>query len=709
MKVYDTDHVRNVVLLGSTKSGKTSLAEAMMFEGGVTTRRGSVEEGNTLSDFTDIEHEKGYSIYLSLLHTEWRGHKINILDTPGNDNFAGEILAGVHAGDTAVMVLNAQHGVEIGTQVLWRYVKDTGKPVILVANQCDQEKSNYDQTVEQAKEFFGSAVVPVQFPYNQGDGFNQIVDVLKMVMYEFGPDGGKPEKKPIPDDVREKADEWHNTLVEAAAENDEELMELYFEKGELDEDEMRKGLKLGLLSGGFIPLFCMSAKHNMGAGRIMGFIDNVAPSVAEMPPRATTEGEEIVCDPNGDTSLFVFKTSVEQHLGEISYFKVRSGTVNQGDDLTNQRSGNTDRFGNLQLALGKKKVSVDKVMAGDIGVAVKIKNAKVNDTFYNDKEVQFEPIEFPQSRIRVAVRSKSGNEDDKVAEALHAIAAEDPTLLAGYRADLKQTILQGQGELQLQNVLWTLKTRFKIEAEFGRPKISYRETVRKSAKADYRHKKQSGGSGQFGEVHILIEPYSEGMPDPSDFKVRDRQSIDLDWGGRLEFLNCIVGGAIDARFIPAVVKGIMETMSEGPLTGSRVRDIRVSLYDGKMHAVDSNEISFKIAASQAFKAAFAAANPMLLEPYYIVEVTSPDDVMGDIMTDLQNRRSIILGMEPDGKFQKIKASVPLAELYKYSTSLRSISQGRAYHSRELEGYKLVPDNVKDDVIKALQAEEGVPA
>lgn len=703
MKIYDTDHVRNVVLLGSTKSGKTSLAEAMMFEGGVTNRRGTVEENNTLSDFSELEHEKGYSVFLSLLHTEWRGHKINILDTPGNDNFEGEILAGIHAGDTAVLVLNAAHGVEIGTQVLWRYIKDTGKPIILVANQCDHEKTEYDQLVEESKSFFGSRVVPVQFPYNAGKGFNQIVDVLKMVMYEFGPDGGKPEKKPIPEDVRAKADEWHNTLVEAAAENDEELMELYFEKGELDEDEMRKGLKMGLLAGTFVPLFCMSAKHNMGAGRLMGFIDNVAPSAAEMPAQPTVDDTMIACDPNGDASLFVFKTAVEAHLGEVAYFKVRSGAVSQGDDLKNARNGNSERFGTLQVALGKKKSPIEKLMAGDIGLAVKLRSAKVNDTYYGgNHKIEFKPIEFPEPRIRVAIRAKDKNEDDKLSEALHAIAHEDPTLIVGYRSDLKQIILQGQGELQLQNVLWRLKTQYKLDAEFVKPRISYRETVRKSARADYRHKKQTGGSGQFGEVHILVEPYEEGMADPPEFKVRERQSLDLEWGGRLEFLNCIVGGTIDARFVPAVVKGLMETMAEGPLTGSRVRDIRVSLYDGKMHPVDSNEISFKIAAAMAFKDAFEKASPMLLEPIYSVEVVCPDDVMGDVMTDLQNRRAIIMGMEPDGRFQKIKAMTPLAELHMYATALRSISQGRAYHKWKFDSYKLVPDNVKDDVMKEFR-------
>ena len=707
MKQFDTKHIKNIVLLGSTKSGKTTLAETMMFEGGVINRRGTVEEGNTHSDYTPIEQEKGYSVYASLLHTVWRDHKINIIDTPGNDNFIGEILTGLRAADTCVVTLNAQHGVEIGTEIIWRYIKQSNKPVILVANQVDHEKSNFDRTLEQAKDRFGNAVVPMQFPYNQGEGFNAIIDLLKMTMYKFPADGGKPEKLPIPEDVKDKADEWHNALVEAAAENDEDLMELYFDKGELDEDEMRKGIRAGMLNGDLMPLFVVSAKHNMGSGRMMGFIDNVCPSADENPPAEQVDGDAIEQVESGRASLFIWKRTVEQHLGDVNYFKVMSGALNAGDDLINARTDSNDRFGSIFVADGKKKNPVDKLVAGDLGVAVKLKDSKTNDTYYaKGEKIEFPPIDYPQFRIRTAVKARSQNDDEKLGEALHAIAQTDPTLEVGYRGDLKQTIISGQGEMQLGIVQALLKDKYKLEVDYIKPRIAYRETIQGHALANYRHKKQSGGAGQFAEVYLRIDPYVPDAEAPSEYKVRDQQLIELPSGGHLEFLNCIVGGTIDARFVPSVLKGVLETMAEGPLTGSPVRDIRVCLYDGKMHAVDSNEMAFKIASAIAFKDAFAQAKPKLLEPIMSVEILTPNDMMGDVMTDMQNRRGIIMGMEPEGNFQKIKAKVPLAELYKYSTSLRSMTQGRAIHTREFDSYQLVSDNIREAIMKELQESEG---
>lgn len=705
MKVFDTQHIKNIVLVGSTKSGKTTLAETMMFEGGVISRRGAVEEGTTASDYTDLEKEKGYSVYTSLLHTVWRENKLNILDTPGNDNFVGEFLAGLNVADTCVLVLNTQHGVEIGTEVIWRNIAKAGKPIVICANQIDHEKADYDKTLEAAKARFGPAVTPMQFPYNQGPGFDCIVDLLKMIMYKFKADGGKPDKLPIPDDVKDKAEEMHNELVEMAAENDESLMEKYFDQGSLDEDELRQGLKIGMLKGDVYPMFVVSAKQNMGSGRMMGFIGNVCPSADESPAAKSVEGEEIPYSTDGKPSLFVWKNTNEQHLGDVTYFKVVTGTLSTGDDLVNARSGNSERFGSISVAEGKKKHGVDKLSAGDIGVAVKLKDVKTNDSFSTKgANIEFAKIEWPPSRIRFAVKASNKNDEEKMGEALHTIAQQDPTLNVGYRSDLKQTLIEGQGEMHLANAKWLLKTNAKIEVDFIKPRISYRETIQGSATASYRHKKQTGGSGQFAEVHIRLDPYKEGMPDPSDYKVRDRQLIELDSGGTLEFLNCIVGGAIDTRFIPSVMKGIMEQMVEGPLTKSPVRDVRICLYDGKMHPVDSNEMAFKLAASQAFKDAFTQAKPKLLEPIMDVEVLTPDDVMGDCMTDLQNRRAIIMGMDTEGNFQKLKAQVPLAELYKYATTLRSITQGRAIHTRKFANYSLVSDNVKDDIMKALAAE-----
>lgn len=703
MKVFDTQHIKNIVLLGSTKSGKTTLAETMMYEGGVIKRRGTVEDGNTISDFHEIEHEKGYSIYASLMHTIWRDHKINIIDTPGNDNFIGEIVAGVRAADTCIMVLNCSQGVEIGTEVIWRYVKDAGKPVIVVANQVDHEKSDYNTTLEQAKARFGDKVVPMQYPYNEGTDFNCIIDLLKMIMYRFPPEGGKPEKVPIPAEEKEKADAWHNTLVEAAAENDDSLMELYFEKGELDEDEMRQGLRIGMMNGDVVPLFCMAAKLNMGSGRMMGFIDNVCPSAIDNPPAKTVSGDEVRGDSSEKASLFFWKLEAEQHLGEVYYFKVMSGVVRSGLDLANPRSQNSERLGTLNATIGKQKVSVDELHAGDIGAIVKLKDVKPNDSLCDKAvEYQYVPIKYPAPRIRTAVRAADKNAEEKMGEALHAMQREDPTLEGKYNSELKQTILSGQGEMHLDIVKTRLKKEYKVEVEFLKPRISYRETIQGMAKAEYRHKKQSGGSGQFGEVHIQIDSDVDSKPDPSQYKLRDEEIVDLPWGGKLVFQNCIVGGDIDTKFIPSVRKGVMEVMKEGPLTGSPVRDIRVILHGGKMHPVDSNDISFQIAASQAFKDGFQEAKPMLLEPIMDVEVLVPADSMGDVITDLQNRRSIIQGMDTEGNLSKVTAKVPLAELYKYATTLRSVTQGRAIHSREFSGYALVPENVKQDIIKSVQ-------
>ncbi len=703
MKHFATKDIKNIVLVGSTKSGKTTLAETMMYEGGTLQRRGSIEEGNTASDYTELEKEKGYSIYASLLHTVWRDTKINMIDTPGNDNFIGELLEGLRAADTVVMVLNAAHGVEIGTEIIWRHVKASGKPVVLVANQMDHEKADYDKLLEEATALFGAAVIPMQFPYNQGPGFDSVVDLLKMTMYKFKKDGGRPDKLAIPADVHTKAAQWHNTLVEAAAENDESLMEKYFEQGALDEDELRQGIRLGMMKGAIFPLFVASAKQNMGSGRMMGFIGNVCPTAADAPVLPTTEGAEVACVSSGPASLFIWKNSTEQHLGEVTFFKVQSGVLNVGDDLQNARTGHHERFGSLFIGEGKKKHTIDHLYAGDLGITVKLKDGKVNDTYHSKGiELAFEPIQFPSASFITAIKAINVNDEEKMGEALHALTQNDPTLHAAYRGELKQTLIEGQGEMQLNMVKTVLEKQYKIPTEFVKPRISYRETIQGHSIANYRHKKQSGGAGQFAEVHLRLDPYIADHPIPVEYKARETQLIDLPWGGKLEFVNCIVGGAIDTRFVPSVLKGIMENMTEGPVTHSPVRDVRVCLFDGKMHPVDSNEMAFKIAASHAFQEAFLNARPKLLEPIMELEVLTPDDTMGDVMTDLQNRRAIILGMAAEGKFQKLLAKVPLAELYKYATSLRSITQGRGVYSQKFADYALVSESLKDAIVKDLK-------
>ncbi len=699
MKVFDAKHIKNIVLLGAAKSGKTTLAETMLFEAGLIKRRGTVEGKNTISDYHEIEHQRGNSVYATAMHTEWRDYKINIIDTPGLDDFVGEIISSVRVADTCVLLINAQHGIEVGTELIWNYADRYQKPVILAINQLDHAKSNFDQTLESMKQRFGSAATLMQYPVDQGEKFSSIIDLLKMTMYKFPPEGGKPEKLPIPDDQKERAEELHNELVEKAAENDESLMELYFEKGSLDEDEMRQGLKIGMMNHQVFPIFCLSAKNNMGSGRMMGFIDNVAPSSIEMKPEPSDNGEVMPNQANDDTVLFVFKTLVEPNLGKMSFFKVISGSVELSKDLINQQTGQTERLNQLFIMDGKNRNPVQKLVVGDIGATLKLKATETNHTL-RDKSVKHavKPIQFPGPRIRTAIVPENKQDDEKLSEALKKIHQEDPTVEIEYSRELKQLILSCQGELHLAMVKWTLKNTYFLDVDFITPRIPYRETIQKASDASYRHKKQSGGAGQFGEVYLKIEPYHDGMAEPTGFNIRKKEETELPWGGKLVFYNCIVGGVIDIRFLPSIRKGILAKMEEGPLTGSYVRDIRVMVYDGKMHAVDSNDISFKIAGMMAFKQAFTSADPQLLEPIYDIEVVVPEELMGEVMTDLQSRRTIIQGMEARGAYQVIKAKTPLSELDRYTTTLRSITQGRANFSTMFSDYSPVPYEIQQKLM-----------
>ncbi|MEO1450006.1 MAG: elongation factor G, partial [Bacteroidota bacterium] len=638
MKHYQTPNIKNVVLVGGAKSGKTTLAECMMYEGGVLNRMGTVEDGNTVSDFHELELERGNSVFSSILHTEWRGKKINIIDTPGMDDFVGEVIGSLRVADTALVTLHAQHGVEVGTEIAWRYLKQYNKPSIFVVNQLDHPKADFDQTLASARQQFGNGLVVVQYPYRVGEGFNAIIDVLKMVMYKFPDGGGKPEKVPIPDGEKERAADLHNTLVEAAAEHDERLMEMYFEKGELDEDEMREGIRIGMLNRDMFPLFCLSAKRNMGSGRLMGFLGNVAPSAGDMGPEHSTEQQPIPVDAE-ETTLFVFKVSNDKHTGMMSFFKVCSGEVHAGMELHNSNNGVKGKLNQLYAIDGKNRHAVDKLSAGDIGATVKFKDTHINHTLRGSgDEVKIDPITFPSPKIRTAVEAIQQNDEEKMAQALIKMADSDPTLRFEFSKELKQSLIHGQGELHLMSIKWILEHMYGVDITYTDPKISYRETIQQASEGYYKHKKQSGGSGQYAEVYLKIQPYAPDQGPPGDFKVRGTELIELEWGGTLAFHNCIVGGVIDTRFMPAILKGLMEVMENGPITGSYVRDVAVYVYDGKMHAVDSNEISFKIAGAQAFKQAFMDARPKLMEPVYKVEVMVPEEHMGDIMTDLQGRR-----------------------------------------------------------------------
>lgn len=691
MKTYDEKHIKNIVLLGAAKSGKTTLSETMLFEAGIINKRGSVEEANTVSDYHEIEYERGSSVYATCLHTEWRDYKINIIDTPGLEDFIGEVISSIRVCDTALLLLHAQYGVEVGTELIWDYVDKYRKPTILAVNHLDNEEANFNKVVEDARRILGPAVTIMQYPVNQGIGFNCVIDLLKMTMYKFPPDGGKPEKLPIPDSEKERADQLHNELVEKAAENDDTLMEHYFDKGSLDEDEMREGLKIGMLKHQVFPVFCLSAKRNMGSGRLMGFIDNVAPSAVEMPPEITEEAQPIPCDPAGPACLFVFKTLLEPHIGRLSFFKVLSGEIRAGMELINEKGNTTERMNQLFIADGKNRNPVDRLRSGDIGCSLKLKNTLTNHTL-NDKSFsgQVDPIHFPSPKVRAAIEARNKSDDEKLSEVLAEIHMEDPTLEIEYNRELKQVILHGQGELHLAVTKWRLENIYKMQVDYLPAKIPYRETIQKPAMSSYRHKKQSGGAGQFGEVYMKIEPWYEGMPQLKEYPVRDTDEIALAWGGKLVFNNCIVGGAIDARFLPSILKGVMEKMHEGPLTGSYVRDVRVSVYDGKMHPVDSNDISFKIAGMMAFRDAFHQAAPQLLEPVYDIEATAPDYMSGDIMSELQSRRSIITGMDSVNSNQVIKARTPQAELDKLYAALRNITQGKAKVKASFAEYAPVP-------------------
>ncbi|NUQ22442.1 MAG: elongation factor G [Saprospiraceae bacterium] len=702
---FDTKHIRNVVLLGHPGAGKTTFAETMLFESKTIGRRGKVEEGNTVSDYTDIEHERGNSIFSTLLHDTWKESKINVIDTPGFDDFVGEVVSSLKVADTAVMLLNAKSGVEVGTELIWEYIERFKAPTIFVINQLDHEKADYDTTLEQARNRFGHRVIPIQYPLNAGTGFNTIVDVLRMTTYVFPAGGGKPEKKPIPDSEKDRALAMHNALVEAAAENEEGLMERFFEQGTLSEEDLAMGLRIAIANQQIFPVFCCSSTNNMGSGRIMGFINDVCPSPAERPAAELEGGGTLACDPAGDTTVFIYKTVTEPKVGTVSYFKIYSGVLRAGDELVNANNRTAERFGQLYISNGKDREPVNELRAGDIGVTVKLKNTHTNQTLNpkgNDRRI--EPMHFPDPRVTVAVQPPNKNDMEKLMKALHAIAEEDPTLILEQSQTLKQTLLHGQGQLHLEIVKNRVERTQGVTMDFIRPRIAYRETITKMANTMYRHKKQTGGAGQFAEVHMRIEPFHEGMPNPSELTVKNTEIDNLPWGGKLAYLWCIVGGSIDAKFSSAIKKGIMSKMEEGPLTGSYCQDIRVSIFDGKMHPVDSNDMAFMLASIQAFREAFTNAGPQLLEPIYNLEILCSDDVMGDVMGDLQTRRAIILGMDSDGHYQKIIARAPLAELYMYSSTLRSLTQGRAKFSLKFSEYSPVPNDIQQKLIEAHKAE-----
>lgn len=701
---YATRQLRNVTLLGHAGAGKSTLAEAMLFEAGALHRRGSVGEGNTVSDHTHIERERGMSLFSTLMHVDWRGTKINLVDAPGLDDFVGETVAALKVADTAVMVLNARNGVEVGTELSFEYLERYGTPTLLVVNHLDHDKADFEATLQQARERFGAKVLPVQYPLATGAGFREIVDALRMTVYRFGAEGGRPEKLPIPAEELDRAMAMHSAIVEAAAEHDDTLMERYFERGDLTEDELAAGLRIAVSNQQVYPVFCCSAERNMGSGRIMGFVHDICPSPADRPRALLDDGSELAPEADGPSRVFIYKTLSEPQVGNVSYFKVYSGTLRAGDALVNAANGQQERFNSIYVANGRHREAATELVAGDLGVAVKLRDAHTNQTLTaREGAPAVDRMAFPGSRIRVGIKPLEGRSMERLMRALHQLEEEDPTLRLEQSADLRQVLLHGQGQLHLDLVRYRVEKVDGIAFEFERPRIPYRETITGRAEATYRHKKQTGGAGQFAEVHLRLDPYTEGMPAPEGLNVRWDEVEELPWGGKLAFAWCIVSGSIDTRFAAAVKKGVLQRMAEGPLTGNRVRDVRVCVYDGKMHSVDSNDMAFLQAGAQAFRNAFLEAQPQLLEPVYDLEVLCPPEDVGDVMGDLQGRRAMITGIDADGHYQRVTAQVPLAELYKYSATIRSLTQGRAKFTRRLHGYQAVPAHVFASVVPEAEA------
>ena len=708
MRVYQTNEIKNIALLGSAGSGKTTLAESMLFEAGVIKRRGSVENKNTVSDYFPVELEYGYSVFPTVFHVEWNNKKLNIIDCPGSDDFVGGAITSLNVTDEAVILINGQYGPEVGTQNFFRYTEKLNKPVIFLINQLDSDKCDFDAIISTMRDIYGPKCVQIQYPLQTGAGFNALIDVLMMKKYSWKPEGGAPIIEDIPAEEMDKAMGLHKALVEAAAENDETLMEKFFESESLTEDEMREGIRKGLVTRSIFPVFCVCAGKDMGVQRLMEFLGNVVPFVNEMPKLHNTRGEEVAPEVSGPTSLYFFKTGMEPHIGEVSYFKVMSGSVKPGDDLTNADRGSRERMGQIYACAGANRIAVDKLNAGDIGCTVKLKDVKTGNTLNGkDCDWRFNFIKYPNSKYSRAIKAVNSQDTEKLMAAIVKMRQEDPTWVLEQSKELRQIIVHGQGEFHLRTLKWRLENNEKLQVKYEEPRIPYRETITKKAKAEYRHKKQSGGAGQFGEVHLIIEPYAEGMPDPTMYKfngqefkvnIKGKEVVDLEWGGKLVFINSVVGGAIDLRFMPAILKGVMDCMEHGPLTGSYARDVRVVVYDGKMHPVDSNELSFMLAARHAFADAFRNAGPKILEPIYDLEVYVPADFMGDVMSDLQGRRALIMGMDAEAGYQKLQAKIPLKELSNYSISLSSLTGGRASFTTKFASYELVPAELQTALI-----------
>jgi len=705
MKIYNTSQIRNVALVGGNKAGKTSLAEAICFNTGVVNRKGTIEDGNTVSDYRDIEIERKGSVVSTLISVECGDKKVNVIDVPGFTDLQGELMCALPAVESAIVLVNAQSGIEVGTEVALRYANTLKTPFIIAMNQLDAEKANFDECVKELQEELGEKVTLIQYPINAGLGFDSFIDLVTQKMYKYPKGGGKAEIMEIPASEKDRVEELRMKLVENAATGDDSLMEKYFEEGDLSLEDVRKGLKMGIASKSIYPLLCVSARENIGVDRMMEFICNNVPAPDEaVNTLKYSDGNKPTFDATKDTVIYVFKTANESHVGEITFMKVMEGEIVAGADMINSRDSGKERLSQISVNMGKNRIAVDKALAGDIISTIKLKAVKVGDTLTSTKNqgVKVEKNQYPEPIFTIAIKALDSSEEEKLGAALNDYTSHDPALHYEIARESKQTVVGGMGEFHINILKWYLDNVYKVKTEFYTPKIPYRETITKNAEASYRHKKQSGGAGQFGEVFLYIQPYTEGMAKQTKYPIRGTEEIELAWGGKLIFNNCIVGGAIDARFMPAILKGIMEKMEEGPLTGSYARDIVVNVFDGKMHPVDSNEMAFKLAGRNAFKEAFKNAAPKILEPIYDLSVTVPSELMGGVMTDLQGRRAIVMGMDSEDKYQIIRAKAPLAEMNRYSTALSSLTSGRGMFTMKYSEYQAVPTDVQSELLKAYE-------
>ncbi|HOT97835.1 MAG TPA: elongation factor G [bacterium] len=691
MKDYGPNDIRNVGLVSHQSTGKTTLVEGMLFAAGAVTRLGTIDDGTTTSDYRQDEIDRKISISAALMTIDWKKCKFNLLDLPGYPDFIGEVYCGIRVTDLAVVLLNGVSGIEVGTDMAWEVLEKNKSPRLFFVNRLDKEHADFSKVVAETQEAYGFSVIPVQFPASEGEGFDAVIDLLTMKKLTFQTDGsGKYKIEEIPADLKGRADEMRNALIEKIAEADDAILEKYFDAGELTAEEITRGLRAGIRNASIYPVLCGAANRNIGSIPLLDFIADYGPAPSDRPAVAAVDAGgtavEVATDVKAPFSGLIFKTLSEMHVGELSLIRVYSGQIKSGDEVLNTSNNVTEKIGQIYELNGRNRKEMGTLIAGDIAALVKLRNTHTNNTLADRKKpVVFPAVIFPEPVVQVAVTPKSKGDEDKISSGLHTLNETDPSFTIEINPELKQTVLSGQGEIHLAVIVNRLKERYGVEVEQKKPRIPYRETITGKADEKYRHKKQTGGAGQFAEVWMRIEP--------------------LPRGAGFEFESQIVGGSISGPFIPSIEKGVRQILEEGAIAGYRIVDVKAIVYDGKEHPVDSKDIAFQIAGREVFKMCVQSAKPILLEPIYDIEVKCPEENMGDIMGDLNSRRGRIMGMESIGRFQVVKAKIPLAELHNYSSTLRSLTQGRASYTRKFSHYDPMPKEVEAKVIAEAQAEK----